>query len=83
MINDLKQEAEMVKRVGEQIGYGNTMMIASALWVQHLIDNGLDETSAMLGAFYPACLGSLKKTNMKWAMEEMQRYRNLIKARSD
>lgn len=79
MINDLKQEAEAVKRVGEQIGYGNMMMIASALWVQLLIDSGLDETAAMLGAFYPACLGSLKKTNQKWAISELQNYMKAIK----
>ena len=79
MINDLKQEAEAVKRVGEQIGYGNMMMIASALWVQLLIDSGLDETEAMLGAFYPACLGSLKKTNQQWAISELQNYMKAIK----
>lgn len=28
----LKRECEEVKRLGDQIGYGNMMVIASALW---------------------------------------------------
>jgi hypothetical protein len=34
----LKRECEEVKRLGDQIGYGNMMTIASALWAKILID---------------------------------------------
>lgn len=34
-----RQECEAVKRLGDEIGYGNMMTIASALWAKMLIDN--------------------------------------------
>lgn len=51
-----KREVEEVKRLGDQIGYGNMMTIASALWAKMLIDEfGIDG-----GAFYPTILSNMK-----------------------
>jgi len=44
-----KQEFESVKNIGERIGYGNLMEIASALWRDSLEKQGLPTS----GAFVP------------------------------
>ena len=44
-----KDEYEAVKFIGEQIGYGNMMTIASALWRNKLKESGIPEG----GAFIP------------------------------
>lgn len=51
-----KRECEEVKRLGDQIGYGNMMTIASALWAKVLIDDDLGDG----GAFYPTILSNMK-----------------------
>ena len=51
-----KQEVEEVKRLGDKIGYGNMMTIASALWARMLID----ETGTDDGAFYPTTLSNME-----------------------
>ena len=55
-----KLEVEEVKRLGDQIGYGNMMKIASALWAKMLIDEwGTDR-----GAFYPTILSNMKPSDL-------------------
>lgn len=44
-----EREALAVKKLGEEIGYGNLMEWASALWRKDLKDNGLP----VIGAFVP------------------------------
>ena len=56
-------EIELVKQIGEKIGYGNMMDIASALWKMQLVESGLSEEAASNAAFVPACLPFIKK---KW-----------------
>lgn len=51
-----KRECEEVKRLGDQIGYGNMMTIASALWAKMLIDEGWTDS----GAFFPTILSNMK-----------------------
>ena len=50
------RECEEVKRLGDQIGYGNMMTIASALWAKMLIDEGRTD----IGAFFPTILSNMK-----------------------
>lgn len=52
-----KRECEEVKRLGDQIGYGNMMKVASALWAKMLID---EEWGSDSGAFYPTILSNMK-----------------------
>lgn len=54
-------EYAAVKLVGEKIGYGNLMDIASTLWRRHLRDNGYPES----GAFYPTCPSFIDKETAK------------------
>ena len=51
-----RRECEEVKRLGDQIGYGNMMTIASALWAKMLIDEGWTDS----GAFFPTILSNMK-----------------------
>lgn len=51
-----RRECEEVKRLGEQIGYGNMMTIASALWAKMLIDYGMQDSAAC----YPTILSNMK-----------------------
>ena len=60
-----KNEIIEVKALGERIGYGNMMDIASALWSMKLSDDGIErimhvptvEPCLLLGAVYIPCSG--------------------------
>jgi hypothetical protein len=45
-----------VRELGEKIGYGKLMTVASILWASKLIDAGLPDN----GAFYPTGLFNMK-----------------------
>ena len=49
---------EIIKQIGDQIGYGELMTIASRLWQQKLIDSGLPNGE---GAFIAVCPYQLRK----------------------
>jgi len=57
-----KREVEAVKGLGDQIGYGNMMDIASALWAMMLGELSPSEED---GAFYPVCLCQVKDGDLK------------------
>lgn len=56
-----KNEIQQVKALGELIGYGNLMDIASILWAKKLQDDGYDN----IGAFYPMILPEIKEGDLK------------------
>lgn len=56
-----KNQILQVKALGEVIGYGNIMDIASILWAQRLINDGYDD----IGAFYPMILPEIKNGVLK------------------
>ena len=56
-----EDEIAAVKLVGEKIGYGNLMSIASALWRRDLRQMGIPES----GAFYPICPPYIDKEDFK------------------
>jgi len=71
-----KREVEEVKRLGDQIGYGNMMQIASALWAKMLIDEGWQDS----GAFYCTILSNMKPGDLTVnAMSERTAYLELFK----
>lgn len=72
----LKRECEEVKRLGDQIGYGNMMTIASALWAKILIDKGLTDS----GAFFPTILSNMKPGDLTvYSMNERAVYLEYFK----
>lgn len=71
-----KQECEAVKALGDQIGYGNLMTIASALWAKMLIDEGWTDS----GAFYPTILSNMQPGELTvYAMTERAAYLEMFK----
>lgn len=64
-----KQEVIAVKQLGEIIGYGNMMSIASALWGLNLKENQFP----ISGAFIPTVTNCMKKRDAKKALEEQER----------
>lgn len=77
-INLYKKEIKAVKLLGEQIGYGNMMDIASNLWAKKLIDEGVPDS----GAFYPVSEFEVKETEILNFMKENRKekiklYRNM------
>ena len=75
-----KQEVEAVKRLGDQIGYGNMMTIASALWAKMLIDEGWTDT----GAFFPTVLSNMKPGDLTvYSMNERATLLKLFKEWED
>lgn len=64
-----KIEVELVKTLGDKIGYGNMMSIASALWANKLEDSGVPKT----GAFIPTIPSDMKKKWADKAIEEQTR----------
>lgn len=55
-----KRAWKEVKELGEKIGYGELMSLASILWAANLIDNGLPD----IGAFYPTSLPNMKDSDL-------------------
>ena len=71
-----KRECEEVRHLGDQIGYGNMMMIASALWAKTLIDEGWTGS----GAFCPTILSNMKPGDLTVCfMNERAAYLELFK----
>lgn len=56
-----KAEILSVKALGDAIGYGNLMNIASVLWAENLQRHGDPD----IGAFYPAILTQLQDDELK------------------
>lgn len=55
-----KRAWKEVKELGEKIGYGELMSLASILWAAKLIDSG----SPDIGAFYPTALFNMKDSDL-------------------
>lgn len=51
------EEIKIVKQIGEKIGYGNLMMIASALWKSSMEKQNYPTS----GVFVPTCKLFIKK----------------------
>ena len=75
MDSKLKQEVDAVRELGDKIGYGNLMELASALWRERL-----NETLGFSsGAFVPVCTYSIKKADMDMVNKSSRTYDNIIK----
>jgi hypothetical protein len=69
-----KQEIEAVKQLGEAIGYGNMMALATALWRKDLRDHGYPESGAFIGTIYQL----LNEEGKEIADKELPAYDRLI-----
>lgn len=73
-ITNLKSEVKAVKEIGEQIGYGHLMSLASALWRKSLKDKGYPES----GAFVATILQCVEKEMAKATEAERKMYDGFI-----
>ena len=71
---DIKTEIEVVKKVGEKIGYGHMMELASALWRQKLRDTKVPET----GAFISVLSSDVKGEALERAIKNNDHYDNIL-----
>lgn len=69
-----KQQVNAVKELGDEIGYGHLMHLASALWRQKLRDGGIPEN----GAFIPTIDFCLKKSELKEMNKDKVLYDKII-----
>jgi hypothetical protein len=67
-----QEEIQSVRELGEAIGYGNLMSIASALWALKLKRDYGPEL--MSGAFVPTCHPFLNPKDEKQAVDERDRH---------
>ncbi len=70
----MKTEVNRVKELGDQIGYGHLMSIASALWRKSLEDNG----HPVIGAFVPTCLPFIEKEIVEATKKEREMYDRMV-----
>jgi hypothetical protein len=71
----MKEDVKAVKAIGEEIGYGHLMSIASSLWRAKMEDEGYP----ISGAFVPTCMPFLKKTHLKMHEDDAKHYDRYIK----
>lgn len=73
-INTFKEQVKLVKSIGDEIGYGHLMCIASALWRKNLKNHGVP----LEGAFIPTIEYSVKKTDLKHIQKDKELYDSII-----
>lgn len=71
----MKEEIKRVKELGDKIGYGHLMCIASALWRKDLEDNDYPT----IGAFVPVCLPFVEKKLAKATKGEREMYDEMVR----
>ena len=70
----MKTDIERVEKLGEEIGYGHMMSLASSLWRKKLKNEG----HPIGGAFVPTILDCLGSTNKRMAEKSAKHYDNII-----
>jgi len=69
-----EQEVKMVKELGDAIGYGNLMSLASAIWRKMLIEKHGNGN----GAFVPTILSFIKKEGQMTAKKRIKIYDEIV-----
>lgn len=75
---------DKVKELGDNIGYGELMTLASIIWASKLIDEGIPDE----GAFYPTGLFNMKdstttKDEVEYRKAWVEFYRSNIVGKED
>ena len=68
------KEFEAVKELGEKIGYGNMMSIASALWRKSAKEQG----HPISGVFIPTCLQFIKDDLQYLGKDSIELYDKMV-----
>ena len=79
MNQNFKNEVQVVKSLGQSIGYGHLMQLASTLWANDLESHGLPRS----GAHVPSVMPLLTEEGKKIAENSDNEYRCLIQEVSE
>jgi len=71
----MKEDVKLVKEIGDIIGYGHLMNIASSLWREML----REKEFPVSGAFLPTCLLFVKDKDKKMHEDDAVHYDNYVK----
>ena len=74
-----RDEMENIKRLGEQIGYGNLICWASALWRDSLRSKGYPVS----GAFIGVCECTIKDEQLNSILQQEAVYDSLVRTLKD
>jgi len=72
----LSNEIEIVRELGDKIGYGHLMSLASALWREKLKETGMPT----VGAFVSTCLPFIKEEHQQMTSESEKHYDQIVEA---
>lgn len=72
----MRAEVEMIKSIGEHIGYGHLMAIASALWREDLRNKDYPESGAFVGVCPSQVIDDLQESIKR----EIKQYNDYIKS---
>ena len=75
MDKQIKQQAAVIETLGDSIGYGHLMALATALWRRKLKAQGLPESVAFIGV----CDISIKDDRLDSVMKEVRMYDEIVK----
>jgi hypothetical protein len=70
----MRSDIEKVRKLGEEIGYGNMMTLACSLWRNLLINSGGPAT----GAFVPALIMDIKESEIEGYLKGLEAYDKLV-----
>lgn len=71
----MKEDVKRVKAIGEEMGYGHLMSIASSLWRAKMVKEGYP----LSGAFVPTCIPFIKKEDLKMHEDSANHYDKYVK----
>lgn len=70
----LRAETLMIKQLGDQMGYGHLMSLASSLWRKKLVDS----KTPIEGAFVPTCIPFIEKEYQEMTIREAENYDKIV-----
>jgi hypothetical protein len=73
-MENLKNEIEAVRQLGDSIGYGHLMSLASSIWREKLSPDGIES-----GAFVPVCMYSVKVSDLDMVNRSTAHYDKIVK----
>jgi len=71
----MKTDVKVIKQIGDQIGYGHLMSIATSLWKANMIEQGYP----ISGVFVPTCMAFIKDEHKEMHETDVKQYDNYIK----
>ena len=75
--NQYKEQVQILKKLGDEIGYGHLMALASALWRKKLCDEHGERYKS--GAFIPVVDCVVEPQHLRKIKSELELYDGIVK----